>query len=107
MTKANILYDSTDISLKYSYNLLVFNVNFKWYTSTSLLLILGGNIIFHRLNMELNLQSLFGYLCTAVLIALLDGTNIRLNWNIESDLNVNWIKFKNFLSLYWFKNKQY
>ncbi len=38
---------------------------------------------------------------------LLDGTNVRLNWNIESDLNVYWIKFKNFLSLYWFKNKQY
>jgi hypothetical protein len=38
---------------------------------------------------------------------LLDGTNLRLNWNIESDLNVYWIKFKNFLSLYWFKNKQY
>ncbi len=32
--------------------------------------------------------------------ALLDGTNVRLNWNIESDLNVYWIKFKNFLSLY-------
>ncbi len=31
---------------------------------------------------------------------LLDGTNVRLNWNIESDLNVYWIKFKNFLSLY-------
>jgi len=68
MTKANILYDSTDISLKYSYNLLVFNVNFIWYTSTSLLLILGGNITFHRLNMELDLQSLFGLLCTAALI---------------------------------------
>jgi hypothetical protein len=32
--------------------------------------------------------------------ALLDGTKVRLNWNIESDLNVYWIKFKNFLSLY-------
>jgi hypothetical protein len=32
--------------------------------------------------------------------ALLDGTNVRLNWNIESDLNVYWIKFKNFLNLY-------
>jgi hypothetical protein len=32
--------------------------------------------------------------------ALLDGSNVRLNWNIESDMNVNWIKFKNFLSLY-------
>ncbi len=32
--------------------------------------------------------------------ALLDGSNVRLNWNIESDINVNWIKFKNFLSLY-------
>jgi hypothetical protein len=30
---------------------------------------------------------------------LLDGTNVRLNWNIESDLNVHWIKFKNYLSL--------
>ncbi len=38
---------------------------------------------------------------------LLDGSNVRLNWNIESDMNVNWIKFKNFLSLYWFKNKQH
>jgi len=33
--------------------------------------------------------------------------NVRLNWNIESDMNVNWIKFKNFLSLYCFKNKQH
>jgi hypothetical protein len=32
--------------------------------------------------------------------ALLDGTNVRLNWNIESDLNVYCIKLKNFLSLY-------
>ncbi len=32
--------------------------------------------------------------------ALLDGSNVRLNGNIESDMNVNWIKFKNFLSLY-------
>ncbi len=39
--------------------------------------------------------------------ALLDGSNVRLNWNIEYDVNVNWIKFKNFLSLYWFKNKQH
>ncbi len=31
---------------------------------------------------------------------LLDGGNVRLNWNIESDMNVNWIKFKNCLSLY-------
>ncbi len=31
---------------------------------------------------------------------LLDGSNVRLNWNIESDVNVHWIKFKNFLSLY-------
>ncbi len=31
---------------------------------------------------------------------LLDGSNVRLNWNIESDMNVNWIKFKNYLSLY-------
>ncbi len=38
---------------------------------------------------------------------LLDGSNVRLNWNIESDMNVNWFKFKNFLSLYWFKNKQH
>ncbi len=38
---------------------------------------------------------------------LLDGSNVRLNWNIESDMNVNWIQFKNFLSLYWFKNKQH
>jgi hypothetical protein len=68
MTKANLLYDSTDISLKYSYNLLVFKVNFISFTSTSLLLILGGKIIFHRLNMELDLQSLFGHLCTAGLI---------------------------------------
>ncbi len=37
---------------------------------------------------------------------LLDGSNVRLNWNIESDMNVHWIKFKHFLSLYWFKNKQ-
>jgi hypothetical protein len=34
------------------------------------------------------------------LCTLLDDTNVRLNWNIESDLNVYWIKFKNFLSLY-------
>ncbi len=34
------------------------------------------------------------------LATLLDGTNVRLNWNIESDLNVYWIKFKHFLSLY-------
>jgi hypothetical protein len=33
-------------------------------------------------------------------VTLLDGTNVRLNWNIESDLNVYWIKFKNCLSLY-------
>ncbi len=26
--------------------------------------------------------------------ALLDGTNVRLKWNIESDMNVYWIKFK-------------
>ncbi len=38
---------------------------------------------------------------------LLNGSNVRLNWNIESDMNVNWIKFKNFLSLNWFKNKQH
>jgi hypothetical protein len=34
---------------------------------------------------------------------LLDSSNVRLNWNIESDMNVNslnCIKFKNFLSLY-------
>ncbi len=31
---------------------------------------------------------------------LLDGSKIRLNRNIESDMNVNWIKFKHFLSLY-------
>ncbi len=31
---------------------------------------------------------------------LLDGSNVRLNWNIESDINVIWNKFKNFLSLY-------
>jgi len=31
---------------------------------------------------------------------LLDGSNVRLNWNIESDMNVHWIKFKNFLSLH-------
>ncbi len=31
---------------------------------------------------------------------LLDGSNVRLNWNIEYDLNVYWIKFKKFLSLY-------
>ncbi len=40
-------------------------------------------------------------------LTLLDGGNVRLNWNIESDMNVNWIKFKNFLSLYRFKNKQH
>jgi hypothetical protein len=28
---------------------------------------------------------------------LLNGSNVRLNWNIESDMNVNWIKLKNFL----------
>jgi hypothetical protein len=38
---------------------------------------------------------------------LLDGSNVRLNWNIESVMNVNWIKFKNFLSLYLFKNKHH
>ncbi len=26
---------------------------------------------------------------------LLHGTNVRLNWNIESDMKVYWIKFKN------------
>jgi hypothetical protein len=31
---------------------------------------------------------------------LLDGSNVRLNRNIESEMNVNWIKFKNCLSLY-------
>jgi len=31
---------------------------------------------------------------------LLNGSNVRLNWNIESDMNVYWIKFKNCLSLY-------
>ncbi len=36
----------------------------------------------------------------AVNRTLLDGSNVRLNWNIESDMNVHWIKFKNFLSLY-------
>ncbi len=36
----------------------------------------------------------------AIRPTLLDGGNVRLNWNIESDINVNWIKFKNFLSLY-------
>jgi hypothetical protein len=43
-----------------------------------------------------------GYAIAVVLAvtSLLDGTNVRLNWNIESDLNVYWIKFKNFLSLY-------
>ncbi len=45
------------------------------------------------------------YLCG--LATLLNGTNVRLNWNIESDLNVYWIKLENFLSLYWFKSKQY
>ncbi len=40
-------------------------------------------------------MQLYTFRCT-----LLDGTNVRLNWNIESDLNVYWIKFKNFLSLY-------
>ncbi len=39
--------------------------------------------------------------------ALLNGSNVRLNWNIESDMNVYWIKFKIFLSLYWFRNKQH
>ena len=34
------------------------------------------------------------------LFTLLNGTNVRLNWNIESDLNLYWNKFKNFLSLY-------
>jgi hypothetical protein len=24
-------------------------------------------------------------------VTLLDGTNLRLNWNIESDMNVYWI----------------
>jgi hypothetical protein len=38
---------------------------------------------------------------------MLNGTNQRLNWNIESDFNVYWIKFKSCLSLYGFKNKQY
>ncbi len=28
---------------------------------------------------------------TEVFYALLDGTNVRLNWNIESDMNVYWI----------------
>ncbi len=32
--------------------------------------------------------------------ALLEGSNVRLNWNIESDMNVHWIKFKKILSLY-------
>ncbi len=30
---------------------------------------------------------------------LLDGTNVRLNWNIESEMNVHWIKFKIFLKV--------
>jgi hypothetical protein len=30
---------------------------------------------------------------------LLDGTNVRLNWNIESEMNVHWIKFKKFLKV--------
>jgi hypothetical protein len=38
--------------------------------------------------------------CRQAVVALLDGTNVRLNWNIESDLNVYWIKLKIFLSLY-------
>ncbi len=33
-------------------------------------------------------------------LTLIDGSNVRLNWNIESDMNVHLIKFKNFLSLY-------
>jgi hypothetical protein len=41
--------------------------------------------------------SIFSVWCYST---LLDGSNVRLNWNIESDMNVNWIKFKNFLSLY-------
>ncbi len=45
--------------------------------------------------------------CFFMAPALLNGSNVRLNWNIESDVNVYWIKFKNFLSLYWFKNKQH
>jgi hypothetical protein len=40
------------------------------------------------------------FMCIAIVPALLDGSNVRLNWNIESDMNVHWIKFKNFLSLY-------
>jgi hypothetical protein len=32
-------------------------------------------------------NSLSGYRATT----LLDGTNVRLNWNIESDMNVYWI----------------
>jgi hypothetical protein len=35
-----------------------------------------------------------------IVCALLEDSNVRLNWNIESDMNVHWIKFKNFLSLY-------
>ncbi len=31
---------------------------------------------------------------------LLEGSNVRLNRNIESDMNVHWIKFKNCLSWY-------
>jgi hypothetical protein len=31
---------------------------------------------------------------------LLNGTNVRLNWNIESEMNVYWIKYKNILGLY-------
>jgi hypothetical protein len=46
-------------------------------------------------------QTSTGYkLCCPGKSTLLDGSNVRLNWNIESDLNVYWIKFKNFLSLY-------
>ncbi len=37
---------------------------------------------------------------TVAAAALLDGSNVRLNWNIESDMNVHWIEFKNVLSLY-------
>ncbi len=48
-----------------------------------------------------------GYYVLVFSSTLLDGTNVRLNWNIESDMNVYWIKFKIFLSLYCFKNKQY
>jgi hypothetical protein len=57
-----------------------------------------GEVPNHTTTKKPSLLYLIQY--SLVFTALLDGANVRLNWNIESDLNVNWIKFKYFFSLY-------